>query len=308
MNIITSGYPYIDIDAYAGCVAYAELLNALGQPAKAVSTAPLNESITATIQAWQAPIETIYAPSSKDRYVLVDLSNPDYFEKFATPSQVSEVIDHHPGFETYWQKRLGERAQIEPIGSVCTIIYERWGKADKLDSISTLSARLLATGILENTLNFGAVISTERDHVAYEAVKRQADLPDDWPARYFGEMQATIVKDLPTALKNDTKSLPFKTFPHNVTVGQLVVWDVHEIVQQQDIIEATLAKPNQPWFLNLVSVFEKKSYFIATNPEVQWWLSRLLSLTFDDSIATANRLWLRKEIITQDLTNIKIAV
>ena len=40
---------YIDIDAYAGIIAYANLLNLKGIQAKAVSTAKLNESITQTL-------------------------------------------------------------------------------------------------------------------------------------------------------------------------------------------------------------------------------------------------------------------
>lgn len=38
MKIVTSGSKYIDIDAYAGIIAYANLLNLNGISAKAVST------------------------------------------------------------------------------------------------------------------------------------------------------------------------------------------------------------------------------------------------------------------------------
>ena len=42
MKIVTSGSAYLDIDAYAGCIACAELLNVLGEPAKALSSATAN--------------------------------------------------------------------------------------------------------------------------------------------------------------------------------------------------------------------------------------------------------------------------
>ena len=51
MKIVTSGSAYLDIDAYAGCIACAELLNVLGEPAKALSSAPLNDSICASLRA-----------------------------------------------------------------------------------------------------------------------------------------------------------------------------------------------------------------------------------------------------------------
>ena len=44
MKIVTAGSRYIDIDAYAGCIAYANLLNLKGIQAKAVSTAKISEA------------------------------------------------------------------------------------------------------------------------------------------------------------------------------------------------------------------------------------------------------------------------
>lgn len=302
MNIITSGYPYIDIDAYAACIAYAELQNLLGNPSLAVSTAPLNESITPEVLSWQAPLETNYVPSKNNRFVLIDLSDPKFFEKFVVAGQVSEIIDHHPGFETYWQKHLGDRAQIESIGSVGTIIFERWQAAGMAGSISQLSARLLLTAILENTLNFGAQITHERDHAAYKALLKPAGLPPDWAEQYFRGLEGTISKDIGGALIGDTKVLPFKTFSHPLVVAQIVVWDGQKILDQySDIIESMLANIGQPWFLNLVSVRQKKSYFLCRDAETKQWLGTLLAVGFTSSVGVANRLWLRKEIIKQDL-------
>lgn len=303
MIIVTSGYPYIDIDAYAGCIAYAELLNLMGQPSRAVSSAPLNESITAEVLSWQAPLETSYIPSNQDYYVMIDLSDPKFFEKFATPERVSEVIDHHPGFESYWREKLGDKAQIETIGSVATIIFERWQAAGLVAKMSRTSARLLLTAILDNTLNFGAAVTHERDNVAYQALLGPAGLPTDWAKRYFNDMQQVILADLPSALANDTKHLAFKTFPEKVTIGQLVVWDGQKILDsQKELIKTSLAHHSDSWFLNLVSIVDKQSFFVCSDHRVQAWLGNLLGVgSFKKGIAIANRLWLRKEIIKQDL-------
>lgn len=302
MIIITSGYPYIDIDAYAGMVAYAELLNLQDIPAAAVSTAPLNESITSSVLSWNAPLETLYTSSRDDQFVLIDLSDPTFFEKFVVTEQISEIIDHHPGFESYWHKELGDKAQIETIGSVATIIFERWQATGLAHTISQLSARLLLTAIIENTLNFGAKVTHRRDKAAYAALLQLADLPEHWAAQYFTELQASIIADIPRTLANDTKTLEFKTFPGPLVVGQMVVWDGKTMLTEyQELIFETFASYNKPWFLNLVSVSEKKSYFICQNAATKAWLSDLLNLTFDGFKATADRLWLRKEIIKADL-------
>jgi inorganic pyrophosphatase/exopolyphosphatase len=66
-----------------------------------------------------------------------------------------------------------------------------------LGEMGQASARLLMCGILDNTLNFGAKITTERDRRAYQELSKIADLPEDWPAQYFAACQAGIVHDLP---------------------------------------------------------------------------------------------------------------
>lgn len=120
MRIVTSRARYIDIDAYAGCVAYAELLEIQGEEARAVSTAPLNESITKTVRSWPAKFSTDYSPSVRDEYIVIDVSDPEHFDIFVQLTRVTEIIDHHPGFEQYWHEKLGEKAQIERVGSVAT--------------------------------------------------------------------------------------------------------------------------------------------------------------------------------------------
>jgi len=309
MHIVTSGSPYLDIDAYAGIVAYAELLQAQGTEAIAATTAVLNESITPTIRSWKAPIQIGYQPSADDAFVLIDVSDPDHFDAMVDLAKVSKVIDHHPGLEQYWQARIGDGAHIEFIGAACTLVYERWRVANLLDKMSTTSARLLVCGILDNTLNFGAKVTTQRDIDAYNALLAPADLPDDWPDRYFTECQETILQDATVAIQNDTKTLTFKSFDQPICVGQLVAWDGKQVLTQYADLPRTILSAVRPnWFMNLVSVGEGKSYFITDNALVQRWLSGLLGVHFDGTVAAADRLWLRKEIIKQDITRVEHGV
>ena len=62
MKIITSGASYLDIDAYACCIAYAELLNLQGIPARAVSSAQPNASVSQTVLGWAAAFDD-YLPT-----------------------------------------------------------------------------------------------------------------------------------------------------------------------------------------------------------------------------------------------------
>lgn len=302
MRVITSGAAYVDIDAYAGCIAYAELLQVQGSEAEAVSTAPLNESISKTVRSWEAPLRTEYTPTDADTYTLIDVSDPAYFDKVVDVEKVDEVIDHHPGFEQHWQDRIGDKADIEFIGAACTLVYERWQTAGQLGKMSVTSARLLICGILDNTLNFGAKVTTQRDTDAYNALLTQAELPEDWTAQYFTECQEAILEDAVAAIGNDTKTLTFNSYEQPICFGQLVVWDGQQVLaQHSDVLRETLSEKQPDWFMNLISVGERKSYFVTESAAVQAWLSKLLGVEFEGSVAVADRLWLRKEVIKQDI-------
>ncbi len=304
MKLVTLGNKYLDIDAYACAVAYAELLNLQGDDAIAYSAAPLNASINDTIRSWNVPLVTSYSLTDKDSFVIVDASEPDILEEAVDLDKVVEVIDHHLGFEDYWQQRIGNKAHIEFIGAACTLIYERWKQSGRIDQMSRLSARLLVCGILDNTLNFGASVTTDRDIEAYKQLLPVADLSPNWPEQYFSECQEGIFQDIATAIKNDTKTMDFRSFAKPIGFGQMAVWDGQEILHKHfNQLIATMSTTGPTWLINLISLEEGKSHFITENTDLQSWLEELLDIKFDGSVATAPRLWLRKEVVKQDLDN-----
>jgi inorganic pyrophosphatase/exopolyphosphatase len=303
MRIITSGSRYLDIDGYGGIVAYAELLTKQGIEALAVSTAPFNESITKTVRSWPVTFETSYSLNSDDTFTLIDVSAPEYFDVFVDADRIDTVIDHHPGREVYWQEQIGSGANIELVGAACTQVYEYWKRAGLIDQISSASARLLMCGILDNTLNFGAQITTQRDKDAYDDLKQYADLPENWPEVYFGEIQSSIDSDPVTAIKNDTKDIDeFPSRPEPLRVGQFALWSATDIIANYQLaLEDAYNIERTEWFINIISIGERRSYFICKDPATQKWVADLLGVTFNGNLATADRLWLRKEIIEQDI-------
>ena len=302
MKIVTSGAKYLDIDAYGGCIAYAELLNLLKDPAIAVSTAPLNESIPPSIREWSTELKDTYTTNEADQFILVDISDPAYFDSFVTEAEVVEIIDHHMEFADYWKAKLGATAHIEFIGAACTLVFERWQGSGLLPKMSVTSAKLLAAGILDNTLNFKAQVSTERDKKAYAALSQQAKLPANWDARYFEECQLAIMGDVTTAVENDLKTLRFPSLAHDMATGQLVVWDARSLLQNSlDAIQETMLRSAGHWFMNIVSIAEGRNYLLASDAHVQEFLERLTGASFEAGTGVTDRLWLRKEIMKEDI-------
>lgn len=299
MKIVTSGNRYIDIDAYAGCIAYANLLKLKGIEAKAVSTAKLNESITDNLLQLNTKLDE-YDKDSDDEFIIIDVSNKEYFDNIVNDNKIVEVIDHHIGYEDYWKKILGERANIEFIGAVATLIVELYEKEKLIEKMPKDIAYLLMSAILDNTLNFKAKVTTDRDKLAYKKLETIVDSKENYAEKYFLECQLNIKKDLKTAIENDTKIEKIDSLLPPV-FGQLTVWNKEDILENKKIIHDTLDSIGNTWMMNLISLNEGKSYIIASDFEVQKKLEKLLNGKFQNDIMKLDDVWLRKEIIKKTM-------
>jgi len=220
--VVTSGRKYIDIDAYAGCIAYSKLLNSNGMDSIPITTAKYNESISKIIIDLGLKLEN-YIPTAEDKIIILDVSNPDMFDESINIENVIEIIDHHTGYENYWKEK-NIKADIEFIGSVCTIIFEKFEDNNKINLLDENICKLLIAGILDNTLNLKASITTERDKIAYRKLLEIGEINEEWSEKYFISCQESIEKDLEQAIINDMKIEYVNDLLPKV-FGQLLVFD-----------------------------------------------------------------------------------
>lgn len=306
MIIITTGSKYIDIDAYASCIAYRELLNLQGIPAKAVTTAKLNESITDSLLQLNTKLDE-YQKNEQPEYIIIDVSNKDYFDKIVQEDKIIELIDHHVGFEIYWKEKLKERADIELIGAVATIIVERYEKANLLNKMTQDVAYLLMSAILDNTLNFKAKITTTRDKSAYEKLKNIVGNDSNYAEKYFLECQKGIENNLMNAIQNDTKLEQVNSIIPYV-FSQLTVWDKSNILENTSRICEVLQKFGDEWMMNLICLKEGKSYILSNHEKVKEKMENLMGNKFYDGVMTLPEVWLRKEIIKKSFIALKYEI
>lgn len=300
MVVVTSGKKYMDIDAYAGCIAYAKLLNLKGINAKAISTAKLNGSITPSLMKLTPKLDE-YKPHKEDEYIVIDVSNKDYFDTFVQEEKIIGIIDHHVGFEEYWQNKLKEKVQIEFIGSVATIIVELYEKENLIEQISKDLATLLISAILDNTLNLKAKITTKRDRIAYKKLEKIIK-DKTYPQKYFKECQIGINNHLKKSIENDTKKENISAILPPI-FAQLTIWDKDSILENKQIIYETLNNIGTKWMLNLICLKDGKSYLLAKDIEVQDNMEKLFHEEFQNEIMKLDNVWLRKEIIKLGLKN-----
>lgn len=288
MRVVTSGKRYIDIDAYA------KLLNLKGKEAKAVTTAKINESVTPSLIGFNSKLDK-YNPNANDEFIIIDVSNKEYFDEIVNENKVIEIIDHHAGFEEYWSNKLKDKSKIEFIGAVATIIVELYEKENLMEEITKELATLLMSAILDNTLNLKAKVTTMRDNIAYQKLKQIID-EENYQEKYFKECQLQIEHNLSLAIENDTKIEQVNNLLPQV-FGQLTIWDKEIIINNKEMIYNTLSKFDDKWMMNLICLKEGKSYIIAKGLEVKKNLEILFNKRFNEDVLEFDEVWLRKEIM-----------
>lgn len=297
MKIVTSGSRYIDIDAYAGCIAYSYLLKLKGIQSKAVSTAKLNESVTPQLLKLDSKLDK-YKAEADDEFIIIDVSDKNFFDDIVKENKIIEVIDHHTGFEDYWEEKLGKKSKIEFIGAVTTIIFELYEKENLQYKIPKDIAYLMMAAILDNTLNFKAKVTNSRDIIAYKKLEKIAECSEDYARKYFLECQQIIENDLKTSLENDTK-IGIKNEKLPDVFAQLTVWDKNKILDNKKMIFDTLNNFGNEWVFNLICLEEGKSYIIASDDLLLQVVQKLLKGHINKYYLECEDVWLRKEIIKQ---------
>lgn len=289
--IVTTGQPFTDIDALACAVSYSELLKLEGKNAVTVLPGPLNKTITNKIKGWKLKFQTI--PDKNDaNYILVDISEPEYFADFVKEKDIIEIFDHRYGFENYWKEKLDKNSHIEIVGACATLIWEEYKKRKFSKDISQVSARLLYTAIISNTLNFNASVTTERDKLAFKELKIITLLPENWVETYFKDQDKETDKNIESAIINDLKN----TKPY---IAQLELWDSKKIIYKHinEIIKIMKRYDPVDWFLTAPSISEGKNYLLTLSKEKKILLEKAINAKFIGDFGTTNKLWLRKEII-----------
>lgn len=296
--IITAGATYLDIDAYTCMVAMAELLRLQGGNADAWSAAAHNYSVCPSlVEDGQILRELPPDLEENGRYIIVDVSDPEYLQKTVPLENVVAVYDHHVGFENYWQSRIGGNAKIEFIGAAATLIYREWKKAGLQDQMTLPTARLLIAAILDNTLNLTSSNTTDEDRAVFRELCAYADVDEAWCASYFSEVQAGVEADLRNALLNDTKTVRNNpVLPPRV--AQLCVWHADSILRRIPEIRGWF---EGAWMLNLIDLQNRCSWFVCDDDIYQEKIGRLFGVTFENGVAKTPVSYLRKEIIKKTI-------
>lgn len=292
--VVTTGKRFCDIDGLACVTAYSEIPEV---PPLAVITSTLNHSISKEIRQWPLNIVRHFEDEPDTSYVIVDVSEPDQFPPFVKNERIVEIIDHHVGFEDYWRKKIGEKVKIEEIGACATQIWEEYKLRKPGVKISSLSANLLYTAILSNTLNFQSFWTTERDRKAYGELKAYTNLPPNWISVYYLDQEREVYQKPEVVLKNDTKVQIIKGM--KCTFGQIELYNSRDFLKQfSGLIESVLKEyGSEAWILSSPCISEGRNYIFTKNKTLKDLISRVMQVSFEKDVGITRKIWTRKEIL-----------
>ena len=293
--IITSGKKYIDIDAYSSIIAYKILLNSLGYAnVYAISSAKENDSICPLIKELGFKFDNVTI-NKEDNFIILDVSNPNFFDNIVHHNNIIEIIDHHSGYEEFWKTKKNIKVSIQKIGSICTLIYEKIVENKKENILSKNLCKLLIAGIIDNTINLQTNNTTNRDIEAYNNLIKIGNIDKNWYVNYFNSCYKEIDTKLEEMIINDTK----EEFICNLlpeTFGQIIVPNINIINSNiQKIYSTYLQKKN--WILNVISLKDKKSFIYFYGIDTKKNLEKIFKKNAKNNYIELNAIILRKEII-----------
>lgn len=296
-TIVTAGSSYLDIDAYACCVAMKELLMLQGKDAVAYSRAPCNYSVHSSLTEPGQILDTLPVgwDAEETGYIIVDVSDPEHIRDGVPLHRVTEVYDHHTGFEAYWDQRIGEGAHIEFIGAAATLIWRCWKQAGLQERIGPSTARLLVAAILDNTLDLTSQNTTQEDIETFRELCERGGIHRQWCEAYFARVQEAVEQDLENALFKDIKKVrDNEILPSNV--AQLCVWDTKTVLERLPQIRQWFGRLDN-WMINLIDVKHRCSYFVCDDAYHQKKIGETFQIDLSSGVARTRTSYLRKEII-----------
>lgn len=296
-KILVTGYHNIDLDGAACAYAYAELLNKLGTSAEFGVSGSTEAEPTFVFKKLKIKVpdaDKIISPDTK--MIICDASEPRWLSKKINPEKVIEVIDHRKVHCAHEFKNA--KIQVELVGACATLICEKFIKA-KIKPIKE-SATLLYLAIVSNAINFKNKVTTNRDKVAAEYLKKLAEISDDLIWEMFAH-KSRIDKPIKDILALDLSHNIFSG--KKICILQLEIVGVDAMVKAnlKDILDALreFEKTNNydHIFLTCVDIEKGNNTFVCANPETQKLISKVLNVKFKNGTAHYPEIIMRKEIM-----------
>lgn len=296
--ILVTCYVDPDLDGVAGSIAYTEFLQKTGRPAIAGIFGEPREEAKYILDRFGIGYPEILSDSDRfEEIILIDSSELIGMEGRVSPEKVIEIIDHRKINDA--DAFPNAKIQIELVGAAVTLVAEKFMNNNV--SISKESAILLCGGILSNTLNFKAGVTTERDRAAFKWLNGIAKLADDFCKELFTAKSNLVGSKLSEGMRGELAW--FEMGNKKVGIVQVEMIGAKELVTEREMeILRTLNTIREEKGLDFIfqstlELDDEKNFFVTDDAETKKLLEKVLGMKFDGNVATREGLIMRKQIV-----------
>lgn len=295
MNYIVTSYVDPDLDGTASMYAYSEFLRKSGKNSNFyIEGKPMPEA-EIVCDMFQIDLKPAIKIEKEDRIIVTD-TNFLVTIPFVNPENIVEFIDHHKITESQ-EICQNAKFQIEMVGAACTLIAERFWKSQV--EISRESAILLYYGIISNTINLKAKVTTKRDLEMAKWLKEKcSEITDEKVKEIF--MKKSQIRD---SLRAEMEAeIVWNVKGKRLTIAQLEYANVEEFLVENETkireILQEVKRENQLDYvlINCVDTLNGYSVILVIDEKTEELIADLLNIKFIQKKAKTDELILRKEI------------
>lgn len=295
MRYIVTSYVDPDLDGTSCTYAYSEFLRKTGKSSDYyIEGKPMHE-VEIVCDIFHICLNPASKIEQTDKVAVVD-TNYLVNIPMVNPENIVEFIDHHIIKES---KEICKNAtfQVEMVGAAATLVAERFYKNDV--EISRESAILLYYGIISNTINLKAKVTTQKDLEMAKWLKGKcSEISDEKVTEIF-----TKKSQIRDRLKDEMEVQVVWNFKDKkITIGQLEYANIEEFLRNnekkiQEILQEVKRENQLDYIvLNCVDIMNGYSIILVIDEETEKLISNLLNIKFENKKAKTQELVLRKEI------------
>lgn len=295
MKYVETSYISPDLDGTSSMYAYSEFLRKTGKNSDYyIEGTPMHEA-EIVCDMFNITLKGAKEISQEDKVVVVD-TNDLQLIPVKKIENIVEFIDHHIKHDNS-EKCKNANFQIEMVGAAATLVAERFFKNNV--EISRESAVLLYYGIISNTINLKAKVTTPKDLEMAKWLKKQCkEISDEKVKEIF--IKKSQIRD---SLKDEMEVQVVWNFgDKKITIGQLEYANIEEFLKENEErtreILQEVKRENQLDYivLNCVDILNGYSTILVIDKETEKIISNLLNVKFENQKVKTNELILRKEI------------
>ncbi|MBI2473396.1 DHH family phosphoesterase [Candidatus Uhrbacteria bacterium] len=297
--ILVTSYENPDLDGTACAVALAELLIQEGEEALAGIFGNLHREAEHVMRTFnlERPLDAALFIDQVDEIILTDASDLRGLSPLIDPQKVTTVIDHRKDYNP--DDFPNADFQIELVGSAATLVTEQFIERGFIPGKTAVY--LLAGAIVSNTVNFQNKVTTQRDREAFDWLKNQRELPEDFVQQLFESKSTFTPENLFVEIEHDAARFEFGD--KHIGIAQLEMVNAQAFMSdfQDQLIEVLRALHQKNkidyGFLSIVDIDQGRTIFVCEDEYLKNSLSQATGVEWQGYTAYTNGMMMRKEIV-----------